>query len=263
MKRALIGHTGFVGSTLKRDESFSHLFNSGNFNEMREQRFDEVVCAGIAAVKWKANKEPELDWQGIQALLDVLAEVDAERFTLISTVDVYPDPSQPLDERFDIPAEAGQPYGRHRLAAERFVQEHFAQTLVVRLPALFGRGLKKNVIFDLLTANQTDKINLAGVFQWYPLSRLSADIARAREAGLSLANLFPEPVPTERIIAELFPGAVVGAAVQPAPYYRLGTAHAEVFGGQGRSIMDADAVLAELSAFVDRARRDPAGELGA
>ena len=143
------------------------------------------------------------------------------RFTLISTIDVYPDPSEPHDERVEVPADAGQPYGRHRLAVEAFVKARFGQALVARLPALFGRGLKKNMIFDLLTGNQTDKINPAGVFQWYPLSRLADDLGRAWQADLGLVNLFPEPVPSSRIIDSLFPQACVGAPTEPAPHYRL------------------------------------------
>lgn len=262
MKRALIGHTGFVGSNLKRQGEFTHLFNSSNVGDMRGERFDEIVCAGVSAVKWLANKEPERDWQGIGALLDVLGAVEADRFTLISTIDVYPDASLALDETHPLPADEGQPYGRHRLAVERFVAERFADVLVARLPALFGHGLKKNVVFDLLTGNQTDRINPATVFQWYPLDRLTRDLAAARRDGLRLVNLFPEPLATADILARLFPDATVGPAATPAPHYRLRTAHASTFGGREPYLMPADAVMDDLARFVDAARADPEGVLG-
>ncbi|SDG88273.1 NAD-dependent epimerase/dehydratase family protein [Pelagibacterium luteolum] len=257
MKRALIGYTGFVGSNLRRCGHYTELFNSSNFREMAGQRFDEVVCAGVSAVKWLANKEPERDWKEISALLDVLAEVETPRFTLISTIDVYPDPARTVDE-FHVVAEGeGQPYGRHRRAIERFVAEQFDDVLVARLPALFGTGLKKNVIYDLLVDNQTDKINPAAVFQWYPLDRLEGDLARARAAGLTMVNLFPEPVATADILASHFPDAIVGAPVVPAPHYRLGTAHAELFGETSPYIMSNAAVREALDAFIEAARRDP------
>lgn len=262
MKRALIGHTGFVGSNLKRQGGFSALFNSSNIHDMRGERFDEIVCAGVSAVKWLANKEPENDWNGIRQLLDVLEDVSADRFTLISTIDVYPDASRALDETHVPAPEEGQPYGRHRRAVERFVTERFPSVLIARLPALFGRGLKKNVVFDLLTDNQIEKINPSTVFQWYPLDRLTNDLATARRHGLSLVNLFPEPLATSEVTGELFPRSTVGPAASPAPHYRLRTVHAAAFGGAEHYLMSAGAVMADLARFVENARRDPTGVLG-
>src|SRR4051812_36910595 len=97
-RRALIGHTGFVGSNLARAGHFTHCFNSANFRAMAGESYDEIVCCGISAAKWLANSDPQRDWTGIKDLLDVLAITRAHRFVLISTIDVYPDPSQPLNE---------------------------------------------------------------------------------------------------------------------------------------------------------------------
>ncbi|MCM2505989.1 NAD(P)-dependent oxidoreductase [Aureimonas altamirensis] len=256
-KRALIGHTGFVGSQLKRDGAFTHLFNSSNFQDMAGEEFDEVVCAGVSAIKWLANKEPEKDWRDIAVLLDTLTTVTSKRFTLVSTIDVYPDPCLAVCESHVPASEDGQPYGRHRLEVEQFVRMHFNDVLVVRLPALFGKGLKKNVIYDLLTNNQTDRIVPNAVFQWYPLARLTADLEVAREAGLTLVNLFPEPISNERIVGELFPGAVIGPAAYPAPRYDLTTQHSALFGATAPYRLSANEVMAELYEFVTMARRDP------
>jgi hypothetical protein len=262
VRRALIGHTGFVGSTLARRGEFTDFFNSSNFRDLRNQRFDEVVCAGISAVKWLANKEPEADWTKIRELLDVLSNIKTSRFTLISTIDVYPDASQPLDERCELMPDDGQPYGRHRREVELFVMRQFEEAMIARLPALFGTGLKKNVIFDLLTGNQVDRINPSAAFQWYPLKRLGADLELARKAGLKLVNLFPEPLATAAILKRLFPDALVGEPSDPAPHYRLRTVHADIFGGTSPYLMPADAVMADLECFVDSARLAPARELG-
>jgi len=59
MRNALIGYTEFVGSNLNQQYTFDHSFNFSNFMEMDGQHFDLLVCAGISAVKWLVNKEPE------------------------------------------------------------------------------------------------------------------------------------------------------------------------------------------------------------
>ena len=257
-RRALIGHTGFVGSNMRGLSSYTDLYNSSNFELMRGETYDQVVCSGISAVKWLANKEPEQDWAGIQRLLDVLATVEARRFILISTIDVYPDPSSGLDEKADLGGRENHAYGRHRLAVERWVAERFSNHMIVRLPALFGPGLKKNALYDLLNDNGVEKINPAAAFQWYPLPRLGDDIARAEAAGLRLVNLFTAPVLMSDIIDRFFPGANVGKAALPAPSYNLRTCHAEVFGGRGGYIMDSEQVMLALSQFVEVSRRDQA-----
>lgn len=255
MSRALIGHTGFVGGTLLAGGGFSHCFNSANFRDMAGQHFQEIVCTGISAVKWLANKQPEQDRAAIGALLDVLRQTSARRFVLVSTVDVYPDPAQPLDEDAALDDLPNQPYGLHRLEAERFVAGRFPDHAIVRLPALFGDGLKKNALFDLLHDNMVDRLNPAMVFQWYPTARLAGDLARVAESGLQRVNLVTEPIALRDIIARFFPGAPAGQERTPAPHYALRTRHAQAFGGTPPYVMTAAAVLREMGGYIARARR--------
>lgn len=105
---------------------------------MRGQQYGEVICAGVSAVKWKANKEPEQDWARIQELLDVLQTIQAKRFILISTIDVYAITAG-LDESFDCGSVDNHAYGRHRLAVEAFCRKQFAECYIIRLPGLFVR----------------------------------------------------------------------------------------------------------------------------
>ncbi|MFQ5504898.1 MAG: pyridine nucleotide transhydrogenase, partial [Planctomycetota bacterium] len=89
-RRALIGHTGFVGQNLQRQGSFDGLYNSGNIESIADRSYDLLVCAGAPGVKWKANQEPEVDLASIQRLIRSLERVAARKLVLISTVDVYP-----------------------------------------------------------------------------------------------------------------------------------------------------------------------------
>lgn len=249
-RRGLVGFTGFVGSNLRRQTSFEHLYNSRNFTEMRQGRFDLLVCAGVSAAKWIANRDPEEDRRRIAELTGVLATTDVAEFILISTIDVYPDPSAGGDETTPIEPSAGTPYGQHRHELEQWAAETFPVCRIVRLPALFGPGLKKNALFDLLHDNQVAAINPASVFQWYPVDQLWGDIEIARRAGLRTVNLFPTPLPMDRIIEAHFAGAAVGPARHPAPVYRVTSRYAELFGGSGGFILTADECLAKIGAYI-------------
>lgn len=248
MSSALIGCTGFVGGFLAGCERFDLLVHRANVDVLRRRRFDRVVCAGLPAAKWIANREPEADRTNMLLLCETLKTVDALSFVLISTIDVYPR-TEGVDEGFDCSTEPNHPYGSHRLQFERFVRDRFPHALILRLPALFGPGLRKNVLFDLMTGNQLDKVNPASSFQWYPLGRLPEDIDRAQGRELGLVNLFTEPLTTGAIIDRYFPEARVGAQAQPAVHYDLRTRHAPVFGGNGHYVMSAQAALDAIGWF--------------
>ena len=146
---ALIGHSGFVGGTLNRQHSFSAKFNSANIDTIAEQSFDTVVCAAAPGSMVIANRQPERDRAAIEALTDQLDRVRARRFVLISSIAVLADFAGGEDEGTQAFQE-NLAYGRHRRLLEAFCESRFDDCLVVRLPALFGKGLRKNFVFDLM-----------------------------------------------------------------------------------------------------------------
>jgi len=246
---ALIGHTGFVGGTLCRTGSFNLLINRANLATLRGQRLERVVCAGLPAAKWIANREPAADGANMESLRDVLATVEARQFVLISTIDVYPE-TVGHDEDYDCSLLPNHAYGANRLAFEQFVRTRFPHAHIIRLPGLFGPGLRKNVIHDLLHENGLAAINPESTFQWYPITRLANDLSRVEKAGLRLVNLFTEPLQTREILERFFPGKQVGAAPASCARYELRTKHANVFGRSDGYIMGRDAVLMALSAYL-------------
>lgn len=257
---ALIGFTGFVGGTLHRASAFDLLINSKNTNDLRGKSFDLVICAGVPAAKWLANAHPEDDRKAIASIRDALDSTEIGELILISTIDVYCDPGAACDEDDVIDASRNHAYGKHRFELECWAVNRFRKTRIVRLPALFGEGLKKNVIFDLLHGNQIEKINPLGVFQWYPLRRLASDIERIRAHDIDLINLFPEPLQTAEILNAFFPGAKVGPEATPAPAYGLRTKYAEMFGGPAGYMLDRITVLGELAGFIAQERKRLAQE---
>ena len=246
--RALVGHTGFVGGNLLRQTKFDELYNSANIEDIRGRRYSLVVCAGARAEKWKANRDPEQDLEGIRRLIRCLDQVSAGHVVLVSTVDVYAVPVG-VDESSEVDEALATVYGRHRRILERFIQARFDCT-VVRLPGLYGEGLKKNVIYDLLYGNLVDQLCPDSIFQFYDLQRLWADVDIARSHCLSIVNLVTEPVSVREVAREAF-----GLELQPATpgavaRYDVRTRHAARFGGADAYLLRRDEVLAGIRRFV-------------
>ena len=246
--RLLIGSTGVVGGTLLRQTTFDEAVHRPTIDRIAGHRYDLVVCAGAPAVKWKANQEPEADAANLGRLQRHLDTITADHFILVSTIDVYPNP-QDVDETTAIDPAAGSAYGRHRFALEEYVRARFPRHNIVRLPALFGQGLKKNVIYDALNDHMVDAISPDAVFQWYPLSRLWHDLEAIRAAGLPTVNVATEPLPVRDLLAvlDVDPRRCKGTAVA---HYDMQTRYADLLGGRGRYLVSRDQILEALEAFV-------------
>jgi hypothetical protein len=146
---ALTGYSGFVGTNLLAQNDFSARFNSTNLPEIAGQRFSTLVVSSAPAAMWQANTAPKADRAGLLAQLGHLEKAHADRAVLISTIAVYHDPSaQPDEHSGDFEIETA--YGAHRREFEEGFAARFPRHLIIRLPALFGPGLKKNFLFDLL-----------------------------------------------------------------------------------------------------------------
>lgn len=249
MTTALIGHSGFVGSNLLAKRSYDAIFRSADIDRIRGQSFDHIVCAGVQAMKWWANLHPADDRAGIDRLLGPLSEVSAQRFTLISTIDVYPVPRN-VDEDSPIELHEHHAYGLHRLEVEAWIRERFPNVLIARLPGLFGPGIKKNVIFDMLHDNDLHKIHPGGVFQYYDLRRLADDIDRAWSLGVGLLNVSTEPLGTGAIHDRFFPDHKLGAS-GPAPAgYDMRSRHASAWGGSDGYLYRKHQVLEDLGEWL-------------
>jgi nucleoside-diphosphate-sugar epimerase len=238
MTAALVGHTGLVGSNLARQRSFDERYNRSNVAEIRGRHFSLLVNSGVSAVKWKANEEPEADRQAILALWRDLETVEADVFVQISTLDVMPRGTA----YEDTPIEESrlEPYGRNRLELERLVASRFPQRLVVRLPHVFGPGLKKGFVYDLIHQNALELTDRRDVFQPYDLGWLWSDIERF--LGSDLVNVATEPVSAAEIAREVFGVEFTNQCEREPRVYDMRTRHGEYLYGR-------DAVLDALRRF--------------
>jgi dTDP-4-dehydrorhamnose reductase len=232
MINALIGYSGFVGTTLLKQSSFDCLYRSTNIGEIKEKKFDTVVCAGAPAQKWIANRNPEGDREKIEGLIMHLKSMTCKTFVLISTVDVFMNPIG-VDEVTPVEESGLHAYGLHRRLLEKFVESHFPKYLIVRLPGLVGPGLRKNVIFDFLNDNNLHTIDSRGIFQFYPTVNLWYDIQAALDTGLKLIHLTAEPISVAEVSSQGFGKPFEQEQVNSPAVYDMRTRHAEIFGASG------------------------------
>jgi hypothetical protein len=244
---ALIGYTGFVGSNILAQRPFNLLYNSKNIAEIQGKNFDTVVCAGAPGTKWIANKNPEADLASIQSLINNLKTIKCNKFVLISTIDVYPQPLTGYDEDSAIDDDKLTPYGRHRHLLEQFVQDTF-DSLIIRLPGIYGQGLKKNVIFDLLNKVPVT-INPQSQLQFYWLKYIWADIQKALDNNLKVLNFAVEPVELEQIAKEVFGISIKGNEDKPPAQYDMRTKYASLWAMGTPYLYSKDDILKHLKTF--------------
>jgi len=145
----LVGYTGFVGSNIASKYDFTWKINSKNKEEAFGKKPDLLVYAGLRAEKFLANKDPEADMASVMEAYEQIKKIKPKKLVLISTVDVYKDPVN-VDEDTVIDTDGLLPYGANRYKLEQMVRETWEDALIIRLPGLFGKNLKKNFLYDYI-----------------------------------------------------------------------------------------------------------------
>ncbi len=147
--KALVGYTGFVGSNIDRKADFDRKYNSKNIGEAWGTQPDLLVYAGLRAEKYLANHEPEKDLERVREAFDNIRKIAPKKLVLISTSDVYKVPVG-VDEDSPVDTEKLHAYGLNRYYLEQWVREAYPDASIVRLPALYGVGIKKNFVYDFI-----------------------------------------------------------------------------------------------------------------
>ena len=148
---ALVGYTGFVGSNIlaAAGNEIAACYNSRNIQQAYGTKPDLLIYAGLRAEKYLANNAPEKDMELIYQAEDNIRKIDPKQLVLISTIDVFKTPID-VDEDACIDTEGLHPYGYNRYQLELWVRAHYPDALIIRLPGLFGRNIKKNFIYDFI-----------------------------------------------------------------------------------------------------------------
>lgn len=149
MDKTLVGYSGFVGSNLERQIHFNKKYNSTNISEAFETEHDLVAYSGVRAEKFLANSNPQTDFLHAMQAVENIKRMKFKKLVLISTVDVYKN-TIGVDENTPIDTEDLHSYGKNRYCLEQWVMENVEDYHIIRLPGLFGSGIKKNFIYDMI-----------------------------------------------------------------------------------------------------------------
>lgn len=147
--KLLVGSTGFVGSNLLMTGAFDAAYHRTDVQEAYDSRPDLLVYAGLPAAKFLANQNPAADMACIEEAEQNIHCIAPKKLVLISTIDVLKHPAA-ADEDSPVDEDGLPAYGLNRYRLECWARERYPDALIVRLPGLFGRNLKKNFLYDLL-----------------------------------------------------------------------------------------------------------------
>ena len=146
---SLVGYTGFVGSNIYSSGNFDEVYNSKNILQAYGTNPDLLIYSGLPAEKYLANNNPKKDMELILGAEKNISLINPKKLVLISTIDVFKSPIN-VNENTMIDTKNLHPYGYNRYLLENWVRENYKDALIVRLPALFGKNIKKNFIYDLI-----------------------------------------------------------------------------------------------------------------
>lgn len=146
---ALVGYTGFVGSNIYEKGQIDKAYNSKNVEAAYGLEPDILIYSGVSAEKYLANHLPDEDMTLIEQAENNIAQIAPKQLILISTIDVFSHPHA-VNENTIIRTDQLQAYGLHRRKLECWVQQRYPNALIIRLPALFGKNIKKNFIYDYI-----------------------------------------------------------------------------------------------------------------
>lgn len=253
MNTILIGSTGFVGSNLQTQMKFDALLSSRNIAEFKGVQVDLAIVAAGDARKWYANQHPTLDQQHIQQVINDICSININRVVHFSTVDVYASKAGDEDELArQISSDA---YGGNRHRMERALVDRFKNVTTIRLPGLYGPGLKKNLIYDLSQGRDLNGFNPNSAFQWFDLLDLSKILEFVDRTGIQDLNVCAEPLTVSELLTALGLQKTLSSTAAQLIRYDIRTKHTNAYGKSGNYLYSKDESIAGIKRFLQAAKQ--------
>lgn len=153
----VLGGKGFVGRAIAGEATrrgYSVLVvDKDEYEAARGTACDLLINANGNSKKFLAKENPRLEFDlSVRSVLHSIHDFPAKRYVHLSTMDVYPDVSDPRLNHEAVPIDTSRqsPYGFHKYLAEQIVRHYAKDWLIFRMAGFVGQGLWKNSIYDLL-----------------------------------------------------------------------------------------------------------------
>ena len=188
------------------------------------------------------------DIHNILSIINIISKKKYSRIVLISTIDVYNNSPFVSNEDYNINV-GSLNYGNNRYIFELLIKElvNTDDLKIFRLPALFNKYIKKNILFDLINNNNVNDINRDSSFQWYNLDNIVDDINyySNKYPNETIFNLFTEPLESIEII-NLFPKLINKTSIKDRIVYNYTTKY-----NSTGYIKTKEEVLEEIKKFIN------------
>jgi len=190
----IIGSTGFIGRNIVENLPDIEVLDRHLYQLETNLHTDTLYIAAPSASKWLVNSNPKEDLNNITQLASSINKhIKAEKIIVFSTVDVYANlsTSTELSETLtDIS------YGGNRRIFEKLLSVNECELYVFRLSGVFGKHLKKNIIYDLLNKRNSEvgKYNLNSEFQFIEISSVLKTCHELLNKTPGVYNLSSPPI---------------------------------------------------------------------
>ena len=249
----IVGANGFIGGHLASRFSKVRRYVRSNLAELENDESDVIIIAAAPATKWVANSDPAKDLSNIKKLIDSIRCIGNKKCILISTIDVFPG-GITFSESNEILNDHPEGYGANRGYLEKELSKHLGDLHIVRLPGMFGPGLKKNLIYDLINDISVQNINRESTFQFYDVRSLPSQLTLILELGLEITNLATEPISVSEIYSACFNLDAPEIDV-PILNYRMQTIYSEQLAGRlGPYLLSKQEVLSGMQQWISSMR---------
>ena len=212
---AVLGGRGFVGSAVVREAQERGwevtVIGREEYAAHRGRDFDLFVNADGNSRKYLAEQDPVREFEmSVLSVMRSLVDFRFDRYVLLSSIDVYPDCTDPRRNSEDTAIEPQKlsPYGFHKYLAELIVQRYARDWMILRMGGFVGPGLWKNSIYDLLRGHPL-RVHPESRYQYLhtrDLARILFTLLERAPREQRIFNVAGKGTISLREVAELIPG---------------------------------------------------------